>query len=208
MQRSVKKSSHAELLEMMATLLETTRKSEAQQKSGREQRLPTADTAGRDAVSASLNRSGDGTGSRKEERGGAAGADPTRGQLGGREQDWGVGPSGKLSITAAEGLRSRPFLGQPKMAIPVLKRRGNFDNFSRQMLVYTKLHGIENVFDTDEYVDVEADGNDKESLMAQGVSGSMYKLMAWLFLSQALQPNVDKARFHRSTSPRRCWRGS
>ena len=117
-------------------------------------------------------------------------------------------PSGKLSITAAEGLRSRPFLGQPKMAIPVLKRRGNFDNFSRQMLVYTKLHGIENVFDTDEYVDVEADGNDKESLMAQGVSGSMYKLMAWLFLSQALQPNVDKARFHRSTSPRRCWRGS
>ena len=39
------KSYHAELLEMLATLLETTRKSEAQQKSVREQRLPTADTA-------------------------------------------------------------------------------------------------------------------------------------------------------------------
>ena len=126
------KSSHAELLEMMATLLETTRKSEAQQKSGREQRLPTADTAERDAVSPWLDRSDVGTGSKKEERGGAAGADPTRGQLGGREQDWGVGPSGELSITAAEGLRSRPFLGHPKMAIPVLKGRDNFDTFSNR----------------------------------------------------------------------------
>ena len=107
----------------MATLLETTRKSEVQQKSGGEQRLPTADTSGRDAVSPSLDRSDDGTGSRKEERGGAAGADPSRGQLGGRKQDWGVGPSGELSITVVEGLRSRPFLGQPKMAIPVLKGR-------------------------------------------------------------------------------------
>ena len=114
------KSFHAELLDMLATLLETTRKSEAQQKSGRKQRPPTADTAGRDAVSPSLPRSDDDAGSRKEKRGGAAGADPTRGQLGGREQDWGVGPSGELSTTAAEGLRSRSFLGEPKMAIPVL----------------------------------------------------------------------------------------
>ena len=30
------------------------------------------------------------------------------------------------------------------------------------MRVYTKLHGFENVFDTDECVDVGADGNDKE----------------------------------------------
>ena len=29
--------------------------------------------------------------------------------------------------------------------------------------------------------------------------------MAWVFLSQALQSHVDKATFHRSTSPRRCW---
>ena len=35
------KSSHAEPLEMMATLLKTSRETEAQQKSGREQRLPT-----------------------------------------------------------------------------------------------------------------------------------------------------------------------
>ena len=93
------KSSHAELLEMMATMFETTRKSEAQQKSGREHRLPTADAAWRDAVSPSLDRSDDVTGSRKEGRGGAAGADPTGGQLGGREQDWGVGPSGELSLS-------------------------------------------------------------------------------------------------------------
>ena len=76
----------------MATLLAMTRKGEAQQKSGREKRIPTADTAGRDAVSPSLDLSDDGTGSRKEERGGAAGADLTGGQLGGREQDWRVGP--------------------------------------------------------------------------------------------------------------------
>ena len=53
---------------MMATLLKTSREGEAQLKSGGQQRLPTADTAGRDAVSPSLDRSDDGTGSRKEER--------------------------------------------------------------------------------------------------------------------------------------------
>ena len=76
------------------------------------------------------------------------------------------------------------------------------------MLAYTKLHGFENVFDSDECVDVGADASDKESLMAQGVSGSMYEkqLMAWVSISQALQSNVDKARFHRSTSSRRCWK--
>ena len=84
-------------------------------------------------MSSSLNRSDDGTGGRKEERGGAAGDDPTGGQLGGREQDWGVGPSDELPITVAEGLRSRSFLGQPKMAIPVLNARDNFDTFSKQM---------------------------------------------------------------------------
>ena len=78
------KSSHAELLEMMAALLKTSRESEVQRKSGGEQRLPAVDTAERDAVSPSSDRSDDGTGSRKEERGGAAGADPTGGQLGGR----------------------------------------------------------------------------------------------------------------------------
>ena len=75
------------------------------------------------------------------------------------------------------------------------------------MCMYTKLHGFEDAFDTDAYVDVGADGNDKESLMAQRESGSMYEkqLMAWVLLSLALQSSVNKARFHRSTSPRRCW---
>ena len=81
------KSYHAELLEMMATLLKTSRESEAQLKSGGQQRLPTADTGGRDAVSLSLDRSDEGTGYRKEERGGAAEADPTEGQRGRRGQD-------------------------------------------------------------------------------------------------------------------------
>ena len=70
-------------------------------------------------------------------------------------------PSGKLSTTAAGSLRSRLFLGQLKMAIPVLKGRDTFDTFSKQMRVYAKLHGIEPVFDNDPYVEVGADGNDR-----------------------------------------------
>ena len=75
------------------------------------------------------------------------------------------------------------------------------------MRVYAKLHGFETVFDNDPYVMVGADGNDREYIMAQGVSTSRYErqLMAWVFLSQALQSNFDKATFHRSTSPRKCW---
>ena len=75
------------------------------------------------------------------------------------------------------------------------------------MRVYAKLHRFETVFESDPYIEVGADGNDKETLMAQGVSAAMYgkQLLAWVFLSQALQSNVDKATFHRSTSPRKCW---
>ena len=154
----------------MAAVLKTSRESEAQQTSGREQKIPPAETAGGDAVSPSLDCSEYGTRSRKEERGCAAGVDPTRGQHGGRGQDGGIGPSGELSITAAEGLRSPPFLGQPKMAIPVLKNRGNFDTVLKQMRAYAKLHGFDVVFDNDPCVDVGEDGKDKESLMAQVVS--------------------------------------
>ena len=149
-------------------------------------------------MSPSLDRSDNGTGSRKEERGGAARADPTGGQLGGREQDLGVGPSGELCITAAGGLRSRPFLGQPEMEIPGLKGRDHFDTFSKQMRVYAKLHRLVSPFGNDPYVEVGVDGNDRESIMAQGVWTSIYErqLMAWVFLSQALQSNVDKLTFH------------
>ena len=93
------------------------------------------------------------------------------------------------------------------MAIPILKGRENVDIFSKQMRVYAKLHRFETVFESDPYVEVGADGNDEETLMAQGVSAAMYEkqLLAWVFLSQALQSNVDKAIFHRSTSPRKCW---
>ena len=88
------------------------------------------------------------------------------------------------------------------MAIPILKGRENVDIFSKQMRVYAKLHRFETVFESDPYVEVGADGNDKETLMAHGVSAAMYEkqLLAWVFLSQALQSNVEKATFHRSTS--------
>ena len=49
------KSSHAELRKMMTTLLKTRAESEAQLKSGGQQRLSTADTAGSDAMSPSLD---------------------------------------------------------------------------------------------------------------------------------------------------------
>ena len=51
-------------------------------------------------MSPSLDRCDDGTGSQEEGGGGAGGADPIGGQLGGSERDWGVGSSGELSITA------------------------------------------------------------------------------------------------------------
>lgn len=110
---------HAELLKMMATLMNTNREGGAQQKYGGEQRLSAVEKPGRDAASPSLDRSDNGTGSKKEEGGGAAGAHPIGGRLGGREQVWGVGPLREVSKTPAESLRSRPFLGQ---AIPVLKK--------------------------------------------------------------------------------------
>ena len=96
---------------MMTALLKNNREGGTQRKSGGEQRLPAADTAGTGAVSPSLDRSDDGTGSHEEERGDAAGADPTGGQLGCKGQDWGDGPLGEPSITVRDILRSRPFFG-------------------------------------------------------------------------------------------------
>ena len=116
---------------MMATTLKRSREREAKLKCGGQQRLPTADTAGRDAVSLSFDRSDDCAGSRKEERDGPAEADPTGGQPDGRGRDWGFDLSGDLSITP-EGLHSRPFLGQSKMAIPFLKWQENFGIFRRR----------------------------------------------------------------------------
>lgn len=56
-----------------------------------------------------------------------------------------------------------------------MKGRENFESFSIQMQVYTKLHRFETVFDSDPYVEVGADGNDKYTLMAQGVTALMYE---------------------------------
>ena len=75
------------------------------------------------------------------------------------------------------------------------------------MKVYAKLHCFETVFENDPYIDGGVDGSSKASLMALGVSAAMYErqLMAWMFLSQALKPDVDEARFHRSTSKESCF---
>ena len=52
------------------------------------------------------------------------------------------------------------------------------------MKVYTKLHAFETVFDSDDYVEIGAEGNSKKSLMAQGVTASAYEkqIVAWVFL--------------------------
>lgn len=92
------------------------------------------------------------------------------------------------------------------MAVPVLEGRDNFETFSKQMKGYAKLHCFEIVFENDPDIDVGADGSSKSSLMALGVSSVMYErqLMSWLFLSRALKSDVGEARFHKSTSPRKC----
>ena len=46
-------------------------------------------------------------------------------------QDWGDCPSGELPIIARDVLRSRPFLGQPKMAVHTLNGRKNISTPSR-----------------------------------------------------------------------------
>ena len=145
---------------MMAALLKNNREGGTQRKSGGEQRLPAVDTAGTGAVSPSLDRSDDGTGSHEEERGDAAEADPTGYQLGCRGQDWGDGPLGEPSITVRDILRSRPFLGQPKMAVPTFKGRKNSDSFSKKMRVYAELHGFQSILDSHPYVEVGAEGSD------------------------------------------------
>lgn len=76
------------------------------------------------------------------------------------------------------------------------------------MQVNRKLRKLEAVFTSDPYIDVWAEGNTKESLIAQGrVSAKMYdrQIMAWAFLSQAFQTTVDLSKFHRGTSPRKVW---
>ena len=43
------------------------------------------------------------------------------------------------------------------------------------MRVYAKLHEFESVFDRESYVEVVAEGSDRASLMAQGVTVFMYE---------------------------------
>ena len=58
------------------------------------------------------------------------------------------------------------------------------------------------------YVDVcRISRESRESLMAGGVPGDMYdrQLAAYVFLSQALKRDVDRAIFYRHASPREIW---
>ena len=114
---------------------------------------------------------------------------------------------GERPSNTNDGLGGRLFVGQPRMTVPILKVRENFENFSKQMKVYATLHCFDTVFEHDPYIVVGADASSKTSLMALGVSAAMYErqLVAWVFLSQSLKSDVDEAKFHRSASPRKCW---
>ena len=65
------------------------------------------------------------------------------------------------------------------------------------MRVYAKLHRFETVFESDPYIEVGADGNDKETLMAQGVSAAMYEkqLLAWVFPFSSLTVQCGQSDF-------------
>ena len=134
---------------------------------------------------------------------------PSRDQPGRRGPARGLGPIGEQPSNTlgggSQGGGSR--ILRQKMAVPILKGRENFDSFSRQMKIYTKLQGFSSVFTSDPYLDVGNDEIDEEFFLAQGVSPAMYErqLDAWGFLAQALKSGVDEAIFHRSTSPRKCW---
>lgn len=93
----------------------------------------------------------------------------------------------------------------------VLEKREKSDSFFCEAArTYSSLHRFETVDDSDPYVEVRAEGHDKEFLAAQGVSVTVYErqLLALVFLSQAPKPDVEQERFHRSTSPRLCWQES
>ena len=147
-----RRSNRAEILEMMA-----------QVGFGRQQQLSTAVGAGRYVSTSASEHSDVGNGSRESER-----VPEGAGHLGGRREGWGNNPTGEQPSNVSGGLRGQVFLGQPKMAILVLKGKDAFEVFCKQMKFYTKLHGFESVFDSDESVEIGAEGNDKKSLLAQG----------------------------------------
>ena len=75
-----------------------------------------------------------------------------------------------------------------------MRTADNYCGHPKRVKVYAKLHCFETVFENDPYIDVGADGSSNASLIAQGVSAAMYerKLMAWVFLPQALKSDVDE----------------
>ena len=74
-----------------------------------------------------------------------------------------------------------------------------------------KLNKFSRVFSDDPYICmstyVGSQENSRESLMAGGVPGDMYdrQLAAYVFVSQALKRDVDRAIFYRHASPREIW---
>ena len=146
-------SNYAEFLEMMA-----------QMGFGRQQQLSTAVGAGRHASMPVSEHSDVGNGSREGER-----VPEGAGHFGGRKEAWGNNPTGEQPSNVSGGL-SVFFWDIPKWrSLSVLKGPDDFEVFCLQMKVYTKLHGFETVFVSDEYVEIGAEGDEKKSLMAQGV---------------------------------------
>ena len=93
------------------------------------------------------------------------------------------------------------------MKPPVFQDETSVESWKRESFVYMKLNKFSCVFSDDPYVDVGSEENSRESLMAGGVPGDMYdrQLAAYVFLSQALKRDVDRAIFYRHASPREIW---
>ena len=93
------------------------------------------------------------------------------------------------------------------MKIPKLKRGVDIESWSRECVIFMKMNKFDGVFFEDPYINVGSIENNREYLIGQGVSGDMYdrQMAAYMFLSQALESEVDRGIFYRSESPREAW---
>lgn len=88
----------------------------------------------------------------------------------------------------------------------MLEKGKDIEIFKRETVIYAKLLKFDRVFSQDPYVNVGS-AEDRETMIDEGMSEDMYdrQLAAYMFLSQALKSEVDRAIFYRSASPREAW---
>jgi len=196
------KASHQELMKMMTELLLKNNDSE------RESGGPaTVGAAG--GAAAPSNPSAQLDGEENHEEGDVGSAEADLYQLGGRGQAGDYVPQGEQSShTPGSSAASRSLQNMVKtMKLPLLEKGKDIEAWKREAHIYMKMLKFDRVFYVDPYVDVGSPENSRESMMAKGVSGNMYdrQLAAYMFLSQALTCEVDRAIFYRSRSPREAW---